>query len=592
MVEEIRSRADLVDVCGEYMQLKKVGKTFRGPCPLHGGDDPNFSIDPGRQIFKCFVCEEGGDVFSFVMKHLGHDFPEAVRWLGERVGVRVPERGEDRDDPHGPIREAAAFAEEWFAARLADDGAGRPARSYLEERGVPPDAAEAYALGYAPDGWRGLREAAHAHGIEDDVLLEAGLLSSSERADEPYDRFRDRLIFSIQDLRDRPIGFGGRDLSGEADVPKYINSPESPIFSKGRTLYALNWARHAMRKEGHALVVEGYMDALSLHTRGVEAAVAPLGTALTDEQAGTLTRYATKVYLLYDSDRAGLRATFRAADRVLASGGHPMVVTLPEGEDPDSVVREQGVAALRDYLADAVDALERKLQILERSGFLEDIQGRRRAMDGVLSTLRSAADPALRDLYLDRAAERLRIRRETLVTEVARGGRSGRRGRFHGRAGRSDRRGEQARGDGVRTAERTLLVLCLRDPSLLDRALEAGLEPEGFDDDRRAAVFGRLAEARRAGSEEWPPDGFEDGERVELEQLRADTTELTRPEDIFEQTLRKVLYRPQIERLGQIDRELELAEEEQARALLEEKGRLADRLRRAGVPLSFLRRYV
>lgn len=592
MVEEIRSRADLVDVCGEYMQLKKVGKTFRGPCPLHGGDDPNFSIDPGRQIFKCFVCEEGGDVFSFVMKHLGQDFPEAVRWLGERVGVRVPERGEDRDDPHAPVREAAAFAEEWFAGRLVDDRAGRPARSYLEERGVPPDAAEAYALGYAPDGWRGLREAAHAHGIEDDVLLEAGLLSTSERADEPYDRFRDRLMFSIQDLRDRPIGFGGRDLSGEADVPKYINSPESPIFTKGRTLYALNRARHAMRKEGHALVVEGYMDALSLHTRGVEAAVAPLGTALTEEQAGTLTRYATKVYLLYDSDRAGLRATFRAADRVLAAGGHPMVVTLPEGEDPDSVVREQGVAALRDYLADAVDALERKLQILERNGFLEDIQGRRRAMDGVLSTLRSAADPALRDLYLDRAAERLRIRRETLVTEVARGGRSGRRGRYHGRARPSDRRGERVSGEGARAAERTLLLLCLRDPSLLDRALEAGLEPEGFDDDRRAAVFGRLAEARRDGTEEWPPDGFEGGERAELEELRADTTELTRPEDIFEQTLRKVLYRPQIERLDEIDRELELAEEEQARALLEEKGRLADRLRSVGVPLSFLRRHV
>ena len=590
MVEEIRSRAELVDVCGEFMPLKRVGKTFRGPCPLHGGEDPNFSIDPGRQIFKCFVCGEGGDVFSFVMKHLGHDFPEAVRWLGDRVGVQVRDRDDDRPDPHAPLREATAFAEEWFAARLAGDE-GAEARAYLRDRGVPDAAAERYGLGYAPDGWRGLREAARSHGIEDEVLLDAGLLATSERADEPYDRFRHRLVFPIRDLRDRPIGFGGRDLSGEEDVPKYINSPDTPIFTKGRTLYALNWARHAMRKEEHALVVEGYMDALSLHLHGVEATVAPLGTALTGEQAETLIRYATKVYLLYDSDRAGLRATFKAADRVLEAGGQPMVVTLPEGEDPDSVVRERGVAELREYLADAVDALERKLQILERRGFLETIQGRRRAIDGLLSTLRAASDPALRDLYLDRAAERLGVRRETLVGEVARSGRSPRR---RSRRGTERRSAEPtgARADGGRSAERTLLMLMLRERSLADRAVEAGLEPDRFRDETYGSIYRRLREARDQEPERWPPEDVGDGLRAEVESLRGDTTELRRPEEIFEQTLRKVLYRPELERLDEIDRELELAEEEQARSLLEEKGELARRLREAGVPLSFLRRYI
>ena len=591
VVEEIRSRAELVDVCGEFMPLKRVGKTFRGPCPLHGGEDPNFSIDPGRQIFKCFVCGEGGDVFSFVMKHLGHDFPEAVRWLGDRVGVQVRDRDDDRPDPHAPLREATAFAEEWFAARLADEEGGGEARAYLEGRGVPEEAAERYGLGYAPDGWRGLREAARSHGIEDDVLLEAGLLATSERAEEPYDRFRHRLIFPIRDLRDRPIGFGGRDLSGEEDVPKYINSPDTPIFTKGRTLYALNWARHAMRKEEHALVVEGYTDALSLHLHGVEAAVAPLGTALTAEQAETLIRYATKVYLLYDSDRPGLRATFKAADRVLEAGAQPMVVTLPEGEDPDSVVRERGVGVLREYLADAVDALERKLQILERRGFLESIQGRRRAIDGLLSTLRAVSDPALRDLYLDRAAERLGVRRETLVGEVARSDRSRRRSPL----ARGERHGTEGKGagsEGGRSAERTLLMLLLRERSLADRAVEAGLEPERFRDETHASIYRRLREVRDEESERWPPEGFGDGLRSEVEALKGDTTELRRPEEIFEQTLRKVLYRPELERLDEIDRELELAEEEQARSLLQEKGELARRLREAGVPLSFLRRYI
>lgn len=594
VVEEIRSRAELVDVCGEFMPLKRVGKTFRGPCPLHGGEDPNFSIDPGRQIFKCFVCGEGGDVFSFVMKHLGHDFPEAVRWLGDRVGVQVRDREEDRPDPHAAIREANAFAREWFAGRLADEDVGAEARAYLERRGVPLEEAEDYALGYAPDGWRGLREAARSHGVEDEVLVEAGLLATSERAEEPYDRFRHRLTFAILDLRDRPIGFGGRDLGGEEDVPKYINSPDTPVFTKGRTLYGLNWARHAMRKEGHALVVEGYMDALSLHLRGVEAAVAPLGTALTAEQAETLLRYANKVYLLYDSDRPGLRATFKAADRVLEAGGQPMVVTLPEGEDPDSVVRERGVAELREYLADAVDALERKLQILERRGFLESIQGRRRAIDGLLSTLRSASDPALRDLYLDRASERLGVRRETLVGEVARTDRTPRRRvrRGGGGPGRPSGTGRSGQSDGERSAERTLLMLFLREPSLLDRAVEAGLEPDRFEDGDHVAIFRRLREARDEDRDRWPPGGFEDGQRAEVEALRSDTTELRRPEEIFAQTLRKVLHRPQLERLDAIDRELELAEEQQARTLLEEKGRLARRLREAGVPLSFLRRYI
>ncbi len=604
VVEEVRSRADLVDICGEFMPLKRVGKSVRGPCPLHGGDDPNFSIDPERQIFKCFVCGEGGDVFGFVMKHLGHDFPDAVRWVGDRVGVQVPERGEDRsEDPHAGLREATAFAAEWFADNLDDPDRGARAREYLEGRGMEPAAAREHGLGYAPDGWRALREAAHDHGLDDEQLLEAGLLATSERADEPYDRFRDRLTFAIHDLRGRPIGFGGRDLSGDEEAPKYINSPDSPIFTKGRTLYGLERARHAVRKHERALVVEGYTDVLTLHDHGLENAVAPLGTALTVEQAETLIRYARDVFLLYDSDDPGLRATFKAADRVLEAGGHPMVVTLPEGEDPDSLVRKEGIGALRDYVEDAVDALERKLQILERKGYLESIEGRRRAVDGLLSTLRAAEDPALRDLYLDRTAERLGVRRETVVREVAKRPRGGRRrggrrrgggpGAPGGRPGPGPSAGRETpeEGAGDRSAERTLLLLFLREPSTLDRALQEGLEADRFRDERHRRIFEVLREAREEGEEPWPPDAFPEEDRELVEQLRADRTELVRSDAIFEQALRRILYRPQLERLDEIDRELELADEGQARELLAEKNDLAGELREAGVPLSFLRRH-
>ncbi|MGB5675008.1 MAG: DNA primase, partial [Gemmatimonadota bacterium] len=421
LVQEIRERAEILEVCGEFVQLKRSGKTYRGPCPLHGGEGPNFSVDPVRGIFKCFVCGEGGDVFSFLMKHLGLDFPSAVRQVAGRVGIEVPEDSERREDPFAHLREVTAFAEEWFRSMLLDPDVGGPARAYLTGRGVDPDSAEEYGLGFAPEGWRRLRDAAHSRGIGDEDLLETGLLATSERAEEPYDRFRNRVMFSIRDLRDRPIAFGGRVLA-EADeqAPKYINSPETPIFHKSRTLYGLNRARHAIRREEHSLVTEGFMDALSLHLGGFPTAVAPLGTALTAEQADLLKRYSSRVYLLYDSDSAGLRATFRAGDVLLAAGCHPMVVSFPEGEDPDSLLRKEGADALRSYIGDAVDVLERKLQILERQGYLDSIEGKRRAVDGLLSTLRSVRDPALLDIYLARAAERTGVRRDTLVGEVAR----------------------------------------------------------------------------------------------------------------------------------------------------------------------------
>ncbi|NNK47412.1 MAG: DNA primase, partial [Gemmatimonadetes bacterium] len=244
LVQEIRERADILEVCGEFVQLKRSGKTYRGPCPLHGGEGPNFSVDPTRGIFKCFVCGEGGDVFSFLMKHLGLDFPSAVRQVASRVGVEVPEDSERREDPFAHVREATAFADEWFRSMLLDPEIGSAAREYLSSRGVDPESAEEFGLGFAPEGWRRLREAAHARGIEDEDLLEAGLLATSERADEPYDRFRGRVMFSIRDLRDRPIAFGGRVLGvGDEQAPKYINSPETPIFHKSRSLYGLNRAR-------------------------------------------------------------------------------------------------------------------------------------------------------------------------------------------------------------------------------------------------------------------------------------------------------------------------------------------------------------
>ena len=587
LVQEIRERADILEVCGEFVQLKRSGKTYRGPCPLHGGEGPNFSVDPTRGIFKCFVCGEGGDVFSFLMKHLGLDFPSAVRQVASRVGVEVPEDSDRMEDPFAYLREVTAFAEEWFRSQLMDADVGAPARKYLLGRGIDPGTAEEYGLGFAPDGWRELRAAALAMGIADDDLLEAGLLATSDRADEPYDRFRNRLMFSILDLRDRPIAFGGRVLrTVDERAPKYINSPETPIFHKSRTLYGLNRARHAIRREEHSLVTEGFMDVLSLHNGGFPTAVAPLGTALTSEQADLLKRYSSRVYLLYDSDSAGLKATFRAGDVLLSSGCHPMVVTFPDGEDPDSVLRDEGPEALRGYLADAVDVLERKLQILERQGYLDTIEGRRRAVDGLLSTLRSVQDPALLDIYLGRTAERTGVRRDTLVGEVARARMTPRKRQATATRPGSEERSPFDEQDSRNAAiERTLLLLLARDRSLIDAAVESGLEERHFRDDALRCIYVSLLQAG-------------DGEPALDENvidiwgaLVSDEMEVVHPREAFDETVRRMVHRAKLDRLAQIDREMELADEDQARRLLVEKEGVARELRGAGVPLSFLRRY-
>lgn len=587
LVQEIRERAEILEVCGEFVQLKRSGKTYRGPCPLHGGEGPNFSVDPTRGIFKCFVCGEGGDVFSFLMKHLGLDFPSAVRQVAARVGVEVPEDSERREDPFAPLREVTAFAEEWFRSMLLDPRIGGPAREYLAGRGVDPESAEEFGLGYVPDGWRQLREAGHARGIDDDDLLEAGLLATSERADEPYDRFRNRVMFSIRDLRDRPIAFGGRVLDdGDDQAPKYINSPETPIFHKSRTLYGLNRARHAIRREEHSLVTEGFMDALSLHIGGFATAVAPLGTALTSEQADLLKRYSNRVYLLYDSDPAGLRATFRAGDVLLSVGCHPMVVSFPEGEDPDSILRREGAEALHGYIGDAVDLLERKLQILERQGYLDSIEGKRRAVDGLLSTLRSVKDPALLDIYLARAAERTGVRRDTLVGEVARQ-----------RLAPRPRRGPESGGPATEGAsseevprevdpvERTLLLLLARDRDLLEVAVESGLEARHFRDAFLRVIYEALLVAADGDLD------LADEVAPVWTELLVDDSEVVHPREAFAESVRRIVHRAKLDRLTQIDRELELAEEDQAKRLLIEKEELARELRGAGVSLSFLRRY-
>lgn len=414
LIEQIRDGADLVGIIGEAVQLKRAGADWRGPCPFHGGTHRNFAVIPKKGMYYCYVCHEAGDVFTYLMKKQGMDYPTAVREVARKVGIIVPERGtREGPDPREPLFTASAVAQEWFATRLREDPEAATARSYLADREISPEVAGEQGLGFAPRG-AALVDAMKTLGIEERVLLEAGLMV--KRDDGTLSpRFRGRLLFPIRDLRGRVVGFGGRIL-GQGE-PKYLNSPETPIFHKGTMLYNLHEAKQAIRREEEVILVEGYFDVLRLVISGTDNVVAPMGTALTPDQAALLRRFAKAAMLLYDSDSAGLRATFRAADECLRHGMRVKVATMPEGEDPDTLVRRGGAAALAPILRDAVDVLDRKIQLLERKGWFEGLEHRRDALDRLLPTARAASDPIARDLYLARISERTGVSRAVLERE-------------------------------------------------------------------------------------------------------------------------------------------------------------------------------
>lgn len=583
MVEEVRSRADIVDVIGEFVQLKKSGREYKANCPFHEERTPSFYVVPDKGFFKCFGCGKSGDVFAFVMEKQGMDFVEAVKHVAARSGVEVREvrRGAADEDPHRALYEINAFARDWFRKQLLDERVGEGARAYLKSRGVGPEVAERFGLGYAPDEWRALREAAATHGLDEALMLEVGLLGKSEKSGEPYDRFRGRIIFPIEGLSGRVIAFGGRILQGDAkDAPKYLNSPETPIYQKGQNLYGLSWARHAIRKEERALVVEGYMDVVSVAARGFENVVAPLGTALTREQAHLLAKYAPRVLLLFDSDAAGLKATFRAADVLLEEGLHAAVVTLPKGEDPDTVVRKEGPEALRRYMDDALDVLDRKLQILEQKDFFSSIERTRDAVDRLLPTLRAAADPTLRDIYVDKVAKRTGVRRETLEAEMRRTRRRAVAATESAQPHAPQRGAAQTRsGSG---AERKLLMMMLRGVEWVERAGEL-VSTEDFDDLHHRAIFLALLDDPEMRS---PPPSMDPVAARRLEEILSDPEELAHGIDVFTKSVNRMRVSALDRRIRGMQELIEAAQtEDEKRGLAREKEKLAQERRELDPPI-------
>ena len=558
IIEQVREAADLVGIIGEHVELKRTGTDYRGPCPFHGGTHRNFAVIPRKGMFYCFVCHEAGDVYTFFMKKLGMDYPTAVREVARRVGITIPERGGPTGpDPREPLFAAVATAADWFARQLRESPEAEIARKYLESRHVTMEQAAIQGLGFGPRG-SGFLDAMKGLGLREEVLLEAGLIVKREDGSKAP-RFRGRLLFPIHDLRSRVVAFSGRIL-GEGE-PKYLNSPETPIFHKGQLLYNLHVAKHGLRKAERAILVEGQFDVLRTSLAGFEEVVAPLGTGLTDDQAELLRLHTGQVILLYDSDEPGLRATFRAGDVLLKHKLRVNVATLPEGEDPDTLVQKHGAAALEQALKDSVDVLERKIQILNRKGFFGTLPGRRRALDRLLPTIRATSDPVTRDFYITQVCEAAKIGREALQREIE----------TFPAAATDDLSPElSAVVQLPQNIERWLLLLLLEGDPWRDQIL-ARIKPDDLQFPPYRAVFTAVRSNALDELEPVPARTYE--------ALRASGLGPFPPDEVFEYVITTIDGEPLKAELRDLDRKIPLASGPEQEQLVERKRQIWNELR-------------
>jgi len=417
-IAEIKARLDIVSVIGEYVHLKRQGRNYVGLCPFHQEKTPSFTVSPERQLFYCFGCGAGGDIYSFLMRLERLSFAEALRRLAEKAGVQLEARaGEAR--PAGRYEElyrANQAAQAVYHHLLIRDRRGEPGRAYLRQRGLAPADWERFGLGWAPDQDL-LGPYLASKGFGEETLVSAGLVVRQPDG-RLSDRFRHRVMFPIYDARGRVVGFGGRAI-GEEQRPKYLNTAESPVFRKGEVLYGLNWAQHEARRQGRVVVVEGYMDALSAHRCGLTYAVASMGTALTGEQARRLKNVADRVVISFDADAAGGSATWRGLDVLRDAGCRVLVATLPAGYDPDKFIRQHGPEALRRlWEEEAVPLLVYKLGQVKARYRVSDPEQRVAAARELLPDLVRLESPLERQEYVRLVAAELGLDEAALWAEL------------------------------------------------------------------------------------------------------------------------------------------------------------------------------
>ena len=504
-LDELTARNPIEDVVGQYVSLKRSGANMFGLCPFHGEKTASFSVAPDKGIYYCFGCHKGGSVINFQMEIEGLSYPDAVRSLAKRVGMEVPEdeqyqsRYRQQERLWALHKEAARFFHSQLYAPI-----GTEALNYALGRGMSRSILTTFGVGYAPDSWDSMVKAMRAKGYTDQELRDSGLVSVSQKNGNLYDRFRDRLMFPIIDVRGNVIGFGGRVIKKDAEAAKYLNSPETLIFNKRKNLFGMNLAKKT--KQGYFILVEGNIDVVALHQYGFDNAVASLGTSLTEEQAALITRYTDQIVLIYDGDKAGQNATQRAIPILEKAGIQVKVLTLRDAKDPDEFLKKFGADRFKLLLEESSNRVEYQLNaILKKYDLRDDDQKVKYLQESaeLISTLGSSVQ---REVYAGRVADAAKISLEAMKLEVNRA--------FKHRMNREKKKQEkidlspaknlQPRSRSIRydnmksaMAEEMVLALCLKEPALLDAAKD--LKQEMFSSEVLGRAYGQLTQRHSEG---------------------------------------------------------------------------------------------
>jgi len=419
-IEEIRIAVDIVDYINQFVPLRKVGKNYVGLCPFHTEKTPSFTVSPDKQLYHCFGCGAGGNVFNFVMQYEKVSFFEAVKKIAEYVGVELPkpERKERWvETEFEELYEANQFAKEFFIRNLMKTTEGKKAIEYLYKRGINDATIRNFELGYSPEQWDALVQYAIKQNFSLESLEKAGVVARREDG-AYYDRFRGRVIFPIFSITGRTIAFGGRRLKDDENIPKYINSPETKVYTKGKVLYGLYQGKEAIRRKGYAILVEGYMDCISLFQAGIENVVASGGTALTEEQVRLISNYTNTIYFLYDADSAGAKAMMRGIDLMLAQGLDVYIVKLPEGEDPDSFIKKNPISEFNKLIENAVNFVEFKALTYQQLGKFDDPNVKVKAIRSLVESISKIPDELKRNVFIREISSKYKIPERLLVNEV------------------------------------------------------------------------------------------------------------------------------------------------------------------------------
>ena len=506
-IDELVQRNPIEDVVGQYVTLKRSGSNLFGLCPFHGEKTASFSVAPDKGIYYCFGCHKGGSVINFQMEIEGLSYPDAVRALAKRVGMEVPEdeqyqsRYRQQERLWALHKEAARF----FHSKLYAPE-GKNALAYAQGRGMPKSTLTKFGIGYAPDSWTDMADAMRAKGYTEQELIDSGLVTVSQKSGKIFDRFRDRLMFPIIDVRGNVIGFGGRIMKKDENAAKYLNSPETIIFNKRKNLFALNLAKKT--KQDYMILVEGYMDAIALHQYGFDCAVASLGTALTDDGAALLSRYTDQVVLIYDGDQAGQRAAQRAIPMLEKAGLQVKVLAMKDAKDPDEYLKKFGADKFKVLLEGSSNRIEYQLNAIRRKYDLDEDEQKIQYVQESAELICTLESAIKREVYGGRVAEAAGITADAMKLEVNKA--------FKRRVSREKKKQEKIdlaparnlqpksraiRYDNMKSAmaEEGVLAMALKAPALLDQAKD--LKPEEFSCALLGRVFGQLVQRHEQGLE-------------------------------------------------------------------------------------------